>query len=150
MLTALLGAYLTLQLLVPLRHLLYPGNVHWTEEGHRFSWHMKLRDKSGKIRLFAKDPESGRLWVVDTRPYLTAKQRQKMLGRPDMILQFAHLLADELRGEGYAQIEIYADARVSLNGRRAQFLIEPQVDLAAEPRNLRSASWIRPLHEPLR
>ena len=22
-----------------------PGEVHWTEEGHRFAWHMKLRDK---------------------------------------------------------------------------------------------------------
>ncbi len=39
--------YLALQLLIPLRHFLYPGNVHWTEEGHRFSWHMKLRNKVG-------------------------------------------------------------------------------------------------------
>ena len=28
-----------------LRHWLYPGNVSWTEEGHRYAWHMKLRDK---------------------------------------------------------------------------------------------------------
>ncbi|MCI0746752.1 MAG: HTTM domain-containing protein [Verrucomicrobia subdivision 3 bacterium] len=43
---SLISAYLAIQLLVPLRHLLYPGSVHWTEEGHRFSWHMKLRDKT--------------------------------------------------------------------------------------------------------
>jgi len=40
--------------LVPLRHLLYPGYVSWNEQGHRFAWQMKLRDKegfaNGKIR----------------------------------------------------------------------------------------------------
>ncbi|MBT4865483.1 MAG: HTTM domain-containing protein, partial [Planctomycetaceae bacterium] len=35
------------QCLVPFRHWLYPGTVHWTEEGHLFAWHMKLRYKSG-------------------------------------------------------------------------------------------------------
>ena len=40
---ALLHLYVLAQLLVPLRHWLYPGTVSWTEEGHRFSWHMKLR-----------------------------------------------------------------------------------------------------------
>lgn len=42
---AFLAAYVLFQLLVPFRHHLYPGNVSWTEEGHRFSWHMKLRIK---------------------------------------------------------------------------------------------------------
>ena len=32
--TALVSAYLTVHLLVPLRHWLYPGDVAWTEEGH--------------------------------------------------------------------------------------------------------------------
>src|SRR6185436_43885 len=36
----LLAAYLAVQILFPLRHYLYPGNVSWTEEGHNFSWHM--------------------------------------------------------------------------------------------------------------
>ena len=38
---------LAVQCLVPFRHWLYPGSVHWTEEGHLFAWHMKLRYKSG-------------------------------------------------------------------------------------------------------
>ena len=33
------------QTLIPLRHFAIPGNVSWTEEGHRFSWHMMLRAK---------------------------------------------------------------------------------------------------------
>ncbi len=147
---ALLGIYLAVQLLVPLRHFLYPGTVHWTEEGHRFSWHMKLRGKSGQVRFRAKDPATGELWIVDLRHDLTPKQVRKMSGRPDMILQFAHFLADRLRRQGHAQIEIYGDAKISLNGRRPAFLIDPQVDLAAQPRSLLPAAWIRPLTEPLR
>src|SRR6185295_9499382 len=32
----LLAAYLVVQIILPLRHYLYPGNVSWTEEGHNF------------------------------------------------------------------------------------------------------------------
>ena len=42
---ALLGVWVAVQVLIPLRHFALPGNVHWTEEGHNFSWHTKLRDK---------------------------------------------------------------------------------------------------------
>jgi len=47
-----LVSWLAVQLLLPLRHWLYPGNVDWTEEGHRFSWQMMLRDKGYELRGF--------------------------------------------------------------------------------------------------
>ncbi len=51
-----LAAWVGIQLLLPLRHFAYPGNVDWTEEGTRFSWRMKLRDKQGPVRFTAIDP----------------------------------------------------------------------------------------------
>ena len=63
------GAYLLLQAIVPFRHLLYPGDVNWTEEGHRFSWHMMLREKPTAIRFVASDPVSEKAWEVDARDY---------------------------------------------------------------------------------
>jgi hypothetical protein len=57
--------YLALQILIPLRHILYPGEVNWTEEGHRFSWHMKLRSKSGRIAFTMIDPRTNQTWPVD-------------------------------------------------------------------------------------
>lgn len=51
---ALVGAYLLVQLVVPLRHYLYPGRVQWTDEGHRFAWHMMLRDKSAVTKFHAR------------------------------------------------------------------------------------------------
>ncbi len=45
LIAGLLAVWVAFQTLVPFRHWLYPGNVSWTEEGHRFAWHMKLRSK---------------------------------------------------------------------------------------------------------
>ncbi len=145
----LIAAYLTVQLVLPFRHLLYPGNVNWTEEGHRFAWHMKLRSKKGKTRFFALDPASQRTWEINPRDYLTRWQRRKMSIRPGMILQLSHHLAQELREQGYEQIEIRVYATASLNGRAPQLLIDPLVDLAAQPRTWRHKTWIKPLTIPL-
>jgi hypothetical protein len=70
---AVLGLYLAGQILVPLRHYLYPGDVHWTEEGHYFSWRMKLRDKTGQAHFFVTDPVSQSQWEVDPFAYVTVR-----------------------------------------------------------------------------
>jgi hypothetical protein len=145
----LLGIYFLFQLLVPLRHHLYPGNVSWTEEGHNFSWMMKLRSKKAKIRFIATDPVTNKNWKIDILDKLTYNQRKTMSTRPDMILNFAHHLADELRKEGYEDIKIRAEVWASLNGRKLQLLIDPNADLAAVPSSLMPAKWIMPLKEPL-
>ncbi|MFT5365886.1 MAG: vitamin K-dependent gamma-carboxylase [Candidatus Latescibacterota bacterium] len=140
-----LAVYLCFQVLMPLRHWLYPGHVSWTEEGHNFSWHMKLRDKKGEVDVVVTDPSSGKSWVVDQRDYLMSRQRDKMPDRPDMILMFCHFLEDELRGEGYGDVQIRAVSRVSLNGRAPQSLVDSTVDLTRVERSLMPAGWIVPL-----
>ena len=55
---AVLAVYVAVQLLVPLRHLLYPGDVAWTEEGHRFSWRMKLREKEQTLEFLVTAPST--------------------------------------------------------------------------------------------
>jgi hypothetical protein len=146
---AFLSVYIVVQLLVPLRHFLYPGNVNWTEEGHRFSWHMKLRIKRGYAEFFAFDKEGWQLVVPSLETRVTSRQLRVMPGRPDMILQYSHSLFRELVEQGRNPDEIQAVVQVSLNGRNPQLLIDPNVNLAAQPRNLRHAEWIVPLTESL-
>jgi vitamin K-dependent gamma-carboxylase len=147
---ACLSIYLAVQLLVPFRHFLYPGNVNWTYEGHQFSWHMKLLDKDAEAEFLVTDLRNQTTWTVYPEDYLERWQVRKMSTRPDMILQFSHYLADELRQEGYDQVEVRAKVLSSLNGREPQLLIDPEVNLAAEKRTLAHAPWIMPLTEPLR
>ena len=37
--------FLLIQTLLPLRHILYPGELFWNEEGYRFSWRVMLMEK---------------------------------------------------------------------------------------------------------
>lgn len=144
------SVYLAVQALMPLRHLAYPGNVSWTEQGHLFSWHMKLRDKEARTTFVVTDPQTGESWRERPRDCLTRRQTSKMSGHPEMILQFAHHLARHGREPGQPSLEVRAQAMASLNGRERQLLVDPTADLATQTRNLRAAAWILPLYQPLR
>jgi hypothetical protein len=145
----LLAAYFVVQLVLPLRHYLYPGDVSWTEEGHNFSWHMKLRTKTGEAVFTITHPESGQTWTIKPEEYLESHQVVKVITKPDLILHFGHFLAEEKRREGYDNVEVRARVMVSLNGRPPQLLIDPSVDLAKEQVSLLPARWIVPLTTPL-
>lgn len=141
---ALLLAYVTAQVLIPLRHWLYPDDVNWTGEADRFAWRMKLNEKQGTVRFLVADNEANIRWHVDPQQYLTKRQYREMCRCPDMILQFANHLADEFRDEGRRKVQIYADSWLSLNGRPPVRLIDSTVDLASEALGLRPVSWILP------
>ncbi|HAA55261.1 MAG TPA: gamma carboxylase [Myxococcales bacterium] len=140
-----LGVFFAIQLALPLRHHLYPGNVCWREEGFRFAWHVMLIEKTGFVQFRLHDANSGKRWVLSPRQYLTPLQVKMMSTQPDMILTFAHELAARFRRKGYPGIEVYADAFASLNGRPRQRLLDPHVDLARQPRGWAPKRWIVPL-----
>ena len=146
---ALLAGYVAVQIFLPLRHYLYPGNVNWTEEGHNFAWHMKLRTKSGAAVFTVTHPPSGQTWTIKPEEHLKSHQLMKAITKPDLILQFSHYLAEQKRREGYDDVEVRAHVMVSLNGREPQLLIDPNVDLAKEEVSLLPARWIVPLTTPL-
>jgi hypothetical protein len=144
LLVPLLALYVAVQLLVPLRHHLYPGLVHWTEEGHRFAWQMKLRQKDGTATFYAVDPDTGARRALELDDLITARQLVQASTRPDMLLQLAHRLDERERALGH-DVEIRVSAPVSLNGRPPQPLVDPRRDLAAIPRGgLGAADWIAP------
>lgn len=145
-----IAAFIAVQVLVPMRQFAYPGNVSWTEEGHRYSWHQKLRSKRAFASFLLTDPSTGKTWEVDPRRLLTRRQNSKMAKRPYMIVQFAHHLSDLATEPGQPRIEVRVAAMASLNGRQPQPLIDPKVDLAAEPRTFfKGYDWIMPLQVPL-
>jgi len=147
--SALLLSYLALQLLVPLRHLLYPGNPSWTGEGDRFAWRMMLDLKEGAVVFAVEDPVDGGQREVDPRGELAPWQVEKLAIRPDLILQYAHHLRDAPRPAGRPPPRVFAVAAVALNGRPARPLVDPAVDLAAQSRSLAPTGWVPPLTEPL-
>lgn len=142
-------SWLAFQAALPLRPYIYEGNVAWNEQGHRFSWRMKLRDKEGTVAFKVVDPESGKSWPVDARDFLTYRQVRKMVARPDMILEFAHHLRDHWsRVYAIRSPQVYVRSFVSVNGRPFERFIDETIDLAAVERTfLKQDAWIRPFSE---
>ncbi len=143
-----LGIYFIFQILLPLRHWTYPGNVNWTEEGHRLSWHMMLRVKGGYVRIQVKDKDTNETFQIDNLNYLTAKQERSLATRPDVLYQYIQILKEELSKEGHTNVELYVKSMVSLNGREPQALYNPEIDfttVTCEP--FRHSDWLVPLKE---
>lgn len=145
--SGILIIHFALQLLLPLRFMLYPGNLFWTEQGFRFSWRVMLMEKAGHATFHMKNPETGNKWQVRNWDYLTPEQEKEMSTRPDMILQFAHYLEDEYQKNFSEDVKVTAKSNVTLNGRRSQPLIDPNVDLTKQERGFAHKDWIIPFNE---
>ncbi|MEP1035398.1 HTTM domain-containing protein [Ekhidna sp.] len=127
--TYLLAVYFLIQLVLPIRHHLIDGDVGFTEEGHRLSWRMMLRAKSGYINVSIEDKNTGDRERINLKSYLSPDQQAAIAGQPDMIWQFAQRLKKEYKEEG-KDVAVYADAKVSLNGHKRKALIDKEVDIA--------------------
>ncbi|NEV92660.1 HTTM domain-containing protein [Psychroflexus sp. YR1-1] len=119
--------WFTVQLVLPIRHHFIKGDVFWTEEGHRMSWRMMLRSKSGSVSFRVKNLNTGKSEYVKLQDYLTEKQQQTLL-KPDGIWQFTQKLKKEYAAKAIPA-EIYARVKVSLNGRPPEYLVDPELDL---------------------
>jgi hypothetical protein len=138
------GVYFLVQLLLPIRHYFIKDDVLWTEEGHRMSWRMMLRSRSGIIQFNLVDKTNGATSPVLLDNYLTGNQLQKVSCYPDFIWQFAQRLKKEYAIKGY-DIQVFAKAKVSINGRPLSPFIDPTVDLANEKWDpFEHHSWILP------
>ena len=136
--TWLLGIYMLVQILLPLRFLFYPGHLLWTEEGYRFSWRVMLVEKIGQCTFFIQDSQSERRQEIVNGSYLTQFQEKQMSIQPDFILQFAHFLKTEYESKhGFVDPIITVDAHAALNGRISQRLIDPDINLALIEDDLR-------------
>lgn len=141
---SLCAAYLAVQVALPLRHFLYPGDVIWNEEGMRWAWKVMVREKHGAVTYRVRFLDTGKQLYVEPHDYLTPKQEWELAGQPDLILQLAHRIADDFEGRGMGPVAVHADAMVSLNGRPARRLVDPEVDLSRVEDGLARAHWIAP------
>jgi len=145
----LLAVFFAIQVLMPFRYLLYPGELFWTEEGYRFSWRVMLMEKAGYTQFTVKDA-SGKRIIVNNNEFLTPLQEKMMSAQPDMILQYAHILRDHYAKSGFISPQVYVDSYVTLNGRRGKVFISPETDLAKEEESFKPKTWILPLNDEIK
>lgn len=142
--TTLAACYCVFQVVWPLRTHLYGGDVLWHEQGMRFSWRVMVREKNGSVTYLVTSGLTGRTREVSPRKYLNDRQAREFSAQPDLILRLAHRIADDIEAREGARPVVRARALASLNGRPAELLIDPEVDLASVKDGLTKASFILP------
>jgi vitamin K-dependent gamma-carboxylase len=143
-------AYILFHCVWPLRHLAYPGDASWNEQGHYFAWRMMLRGKSVVLGYAVKDQLNGKVVDGKINRFINSEQSDKFSRDPEMILQLAHFLGDHYRQSTGNAASVYALVLASLNGRKPELLIDPNVDLMKESRGFGNRDWILEQKEPLR
>ena len=142
--------FFTVQLILPFRYLLYPGELFWTEEGYRFSWRVMLIEKAGYANFKVVDPETQKRFYVDNTRFLTRFQEKQMSTQPDFILEYAHYLEKYYQNQGIKNPQIYVESFVALNGRKSAPYINPETDLTTISRNLKPKNWILPFNDEIK
>ena len=137
------AVWVAVQLALPLRHLAYPGDHRGTGQGYRCAWNVLLGERSWSVTFVVTDPDTDQTWVADPERLYTPTQLRVMAAEPDLIHQAARTIAAEERAAG-RNVEVRVDAWASLNGRPAARLVDPDVDLAAEPLDPWPDDWILP------
>jgi hypothetical protein len=137
-----IGIYVGLQLIFPLRFLLYPGHLFWHEEGYRFSWRVMLMEKSGAAYFTVKDGQTHYSREINNAEFLTPLQEKMMSTQPDMILKYAHFLAKTFEQKGMSKPEVYGEIYVALNGQRSRLFIDSTINLAAQPLSWGHYPWV--------
>ena len=136
-----------IQIGLPLRHHFIKDDVLWTEEGHRLSWRMMLRAKSGNTTYRVENKANGKSYTVSLDDYLTVKQKRLASTKPDAIWQFSQRLKAQFKKDGQ-DISVYVNCKISVNGKPYKQLINSNVDLANVAFNyFKHNDWILPSKE---
>lgn len=144
LLLGLASLYFMIQLILPIRHYFIKDNVLWTEEGHRLSWRMMLRSKSGYATYKVVNKKTGDKTTINLDHYLSKKQKRLVTTKPDVIWQFAQRLKQDFLSKGQ-EVSVFVDCKVSVNGRPYTTLINPKTDLAAVKWNtFKHSDWLLP------
>lgn len=136
-----MAIYFAIQVVLPLRHYAYPGNVNWTTEGDLWAWRMLITDPKQQSVFTLKSAASGRECLLEVTDYVDQAHVLKLGFRPDMMAQFGHHVADLHWQRKRERVSVHVYSRVSVNGHAWAQIVSPETDLAAVSRFLHN-DWI--------
>jgi vitamin K-dependent gamma-carboxylase len=138
--------YISYQILIPLRHVLYKRELQWTHEGSNFSWRMMADHHETNGGITIEDPRTKEVYVHSPETLLTNKQLV-MVNSPYMLLQYVHFLKRYLKEQAdITDPIIRADIQASVNGKPFQYLYDPNCNLSEVTYSpFKELKWVVPL-----
>lgn len=140
-LISVVALFFMIQLILPLRYLVYSGDTMFTELGYRFGWRVMLLEKAGVATFTLKDKDSERYMEIDNREYLTEFQEKQMAIQPDFMLQFAQHIAAQNSGVVSNPL-VTVSSFITVNGRVSERFIQPDIDLLQVADDWSDKPWI--------
>lgn len=141
-LVLLLVSFALIQITVPLRCFLSNRDPSWVEKGHKFAWHMMLRNINGKVKFYSVDIDTRNAEVVALSNYISHAQYRYAKTKPPLLQKLATHIADQIKESDGRSVEIYALALASLNGREPEYLIDPTVPLNQQAQDNGDDTWM--------
>jgi hypothetical protein len=109
---------------------------------------MKAHTKKPEIRFFVRSNPNDSLREVNVGNIINSMQRYYLGEDPVMIYQFAQFAGEELRNRGAKNPEVYAFAKVSLNGRPYYPVVDSTLNLLSVKHDFwKLDNWVLPLKE---
>lgn len=140
--------FISVQLVLPLRHHFFPGNADYTGEGQRFSWRMKSMYKDFSITFILKDEERNISASLDPRTVLTEKQYTNLAYYPELIIPVMQNLRIAAINKGVKEPMIYVVYKVGFMGLPLQYIVDPKMELTKVKYSpFQHSSWILPLKQ---
>lgn len=126
-----IALYVAVQLLLPFRHYLYPGDVNFTGEGHYFAWRMMLVSAMMPVKLSYYNEATQKWQPIPLEDYINQRQLRKSKRVPANYIRFAKWFAEEelRKKRGYANPRVRARIPKSVNARRYFPVFSYQADL---------------------
>lgn len=121
--------FFIIQMALPIRHHFIRGDVFWTEEGHRLSWRMMLRQKNAYSTYKVVDRKTNQKLPYYPEQHLTHKQLGFVSSKPDGIWQMSQYIKKHFALQG-KDVSVYVTAMVSLNGGPFRSFVDSSVDMA--------------------
>lgn len=144
---AFFSIYFIIQLALPLRHWLIKDSVLWTEEGHRLSWRMMLRTRSGHLTIWVENKSTGERVNYPYAKLVSNKQLKSLKTKPDYMWQLAQRIK-KIEAEKGNDVAVYMQSKVKINNGEYYLFIDPEVDLASVPwEPFKHHEWILPSPE---
>jgi hypothetical protein len=109
-----------------------------------------LMEKAGSTNFKIVNLDTGVYFSVNNSDFLTAFQEKQMSFQPDFILEYAHFLGDHFTKQGHANVGVFADSYVALNGRLSTRFVDAKVDLYQQKASFAHKKWILPFSSEIK
>lgn len=142
--------YVLIQLFLPFRHYLTPGDVDWTSEGFYFAWRLKVRSKVSSAVIKLKDGPNGELVTVNPYKFLNTLQYQAVCDDPAGMYSFVQQLKKKGPSLGVNQPLFYLTWYSSMNSHPKQLVVDSTVEFGSLKHKLFGGdAWIIPYNPNL-